>query len=147
MRSFRSRLCRMIVTFVFAPKFKPGISVERQRKALDKFARRAMLPAGTRIQQVNADGVRGEWVSVDETGGKSAILYLHGGAYNMGSAQTHRELTARISKAGGVKSLLIWLRMICVYAGRIFRSVGLSIDDLSEHQWYFDFRTWRLMAK
>lgn len=111
MRSFRSRLCRLIVTSVLAPKFKPEISVDRQREALDKFARRAMLPAGTRIQQVNADGVTGEWISVDETGGKRAILYLHGGAYNMGSARTHRELAARISKAAGVKSLLINYRL------------------------------------
>jgi monoterpene epsilon-lactone hydrolase len=111
MRSFRSRLCRMMVTSVLAPKFKPEISVDRQREALDKFARRALLPARTRIQQVNADGVKGEWISVDETGGKSAILYFHGGAYNMGSARTHRELAARISKAAGVKSLLINYRL------------------------------------
>jgi len=100
-----------MVTSVVAPKFKGEVSVDRQRKALDRLARRAMLPAGTKIQQVNADGVTGEWISVDDTGGKHAILYLHGGAYNMGSARTHRELTARISKAAGVKSLLINYRL------------------------------------
>jgi monoterpene epsilon-lactone hydrolase len=115
MRSFRSRLCRMMVTSVLAPKFKPGISVDRQREALDKFARRAILPAGTRTEHVNADGVTGEWISVNETVRTSAILYLHGGAYNMGSARTHRELAARISKAAGARSLLINYRLAPEY--------------------------------
>lgn len=115
MTSVRSHLCRVVVKYLMAPKFDVSRSVEEQRENLEAFARRSLLPAHTRIQPVGAGDVPAEWISAGEARGECAVLYLHGGAYNMGSAQTHRELVARICKASEVKALLVGYRLAPEY--------------------------------
>lgn len=52
-----------------------------------------------------------EWISVGKTLEECTVLYLHGGAYNIGSLNTHRDLAAQISKASKIKTLLIDYRL------------------------------------
>lgn len=130
MRSVRSHLCRLVVKYLMAPKFDISKSVEDQRKALEVFAKRSLLPANTRIHPVSAEGIPAEWISVGDARNECAVLYLHGGAYNMGSAQTHRELAARICKASGVKSLLVGYRLAPEYP------YPAAVDDaVSAYRW------------
>lgn len=74
---------------------------------MNRFAR---LPAGTEVLPVSANGVPAEWISgpVPQPG---ALLYLHGGAYAMGSIASHRELVARLAMAGGVRALAVAYRL------------------------------------
>ncbi|MFW0791512.1 alpha/beta hydrolase [Gordonia sp. CPCC 205333] len=54
--------------------------------------------AGTQVIPVAVDGVRGEWVLAPAVKfGARAIYYVHGSAYVICSAQTHRGLAARLS--------------------------------------------------
>ena len=63
------------------------------------------------IIKVDADGVPAEWVAAPNASEDSAILYLHGGGYVIGSIDTHRELAARISKSTGSRVLIIDYRL------------------------------------
>ncbi len=61
------------------------------------------MPDGTRVIPVNRPGVRGEWVlGPGATFGTRAGYYIHGSAYVICSARTHRKLVARLSEATGM---------------------------------------------
>ena len=58
-----------------------------------------------------AGGVRAEWVSAPGAHEDRVVLYLHGGAYVMGSINTHRDLAGRISRASGARVLNVDYRL------------------------------------
>jgi acetyl esterase/lipase len=94
-----------------SPNFNAASSVQKQRKALDKFSKLSILPRKTKVQPIKIGKFAAEWISVRNTPEDCVILYLHGGAYCIGSLHTHRELAARISKASKIKTLLIDYRL------------------------------------
>lgn len=47
-----------------------------------------------------------DWVYVDGTSTRRSIIYLHGGAYTLGSRNSHRGLASRIARASGARVLL-----------------------------------------
>ncbi len=69
------------------------------------------LPENTHIEQVDANGVPAEWVSASNADTERVLLYLHGGAYVLGSFKSHRDLVARLSAASGIRGLLIDYRL------------------------------------
>jgi acetyl esterase/lipase len=69
------------------------------------------VPADVRSSPVDADGVRAEWVEMPGAVPGRAILYLHGGAYVVGSPDTHRSLVARIAAATRARCLVIDYRL------------------------------------
>ncbi|WP_439029794.1 alpha/beta hydrolase [Gordonia terrae] len=69
-------------------------------------------PAGTTVTPVRDEGVTGEWVlgpGVAHSG--RAIYYLHGSAYAICSARTHRGLAARLSLATGLPVFVVDYRL------------------------------------
>jgi hypothetical protein len=94
-----------------SPKFNDSITVQKQRKALEGFAKLSILPGKTKIQPIQIDKLAGEFISVGDTPDDCVVLYLHGGAYNIGSPNTHRDFAARISKASKIKTLLVDYRL------------------------------------
>ena len=69
------------------------------------------LPEGTQVESVDADGIPVEWVSAPNADTERVLLYLHGGAYALGSFKSHRDLVARLSAASGIRGLLIDYRL------------------------------------
>lgn len=51
--------------------------------------------------QASANGVEGEWTVVDGADLSQRILYIHGGAFAVGSAKSHRAITYNIAKRTG----------------------------------------------
>jgi acetyl esterase/lipase len=85
-------------------------TIEAQRARNERSPRWNRLPAGIHCQPVSAGGVAAEWAAaVDADPG--VILYLHGGAYALGSINTHREFVARLAHAAGVRGLAIDYRL------------------------------------
>ncbi len=70
-----------------------------------------VLPPGTHAEPVRAGGVPAEWVAVSGAAEDRAVLYLHGSAFITGSAETHREIGARISAASGARVLVLEYRL------------------------------------
>ncbi|TWS23318.1 alpha/beta hydrolase [Tsukamurella sputi] len=68
-------------------------------------------PRGTTVTAVRAP-VRGEWVlGPGVTYGRRAIYYVHGSAYVICSARTHRSLAARLSAATGLPVFVVDYRL------------------------------------
>jgi epsilon-lactone hydrolase len=106
--SLGSRLARLTIRMYLAPAFGDRDFVQAVRKSLDNISKLTILPRGTRVEQVDLAGLKGELVSAGgvDPKGKKVILYLHGGAFFAGSPATHRELAARISAASGLPALV-----------------------------------------
>jgi monoterpene epsilon-lactone hydrolase len=66
---------------------------------------------GVKAVPVNTNGVPAEWLIPDGAMKDCALLYIHGGAWFMGSANTHRALASRIAYASGVQALVINYRL------------------------------------
>ena len=111
MPSLRSHIYRLVVKFLMSPKFDTTSTAQKQRKALERFSTLSILPGKTKIRPLQIGKINAEWISVGNTPENCVILYLHGGAYCIGSLNTHRELAARISKASKIKILQIDYRL------------------------------------
>jgi epsilon-lactone hydrolase len=84
--------------------------VEAQRTRQEKTTRYIRMPAQTHCQPIQANGVPAEWIE-SEKDDCGVFLYLHGGAYTLGSINTHRELVARLAHAAGLRGLIINYRL------------------------------------
>lgn len=110
--SLRARVLERLLRLSIGRSFRrAGRSVDRLRKLEGTLARSQRPPAGTRTSPIAAPDVTGEWVDGPGARGEGAILYLHGGAFVMGSPATHRELAARISTAGASRVLSLDYRL------------------------------------
>ena len=63
------------------------------------------------VTSVDANGVLAEWVAAPNANDNCAVLFLHGGAYILGSIESNRELAARISKSTRSRVLNIEYRL------------------------------------
>jgi monoterpene epsilon-lactone hydrolase len=110
--SLRGRLMGFLVARLVGPKFRrAGESVAELRRLNEFAARNQRTPAGTEVAAVEADGVPAEWVRAPASRPDRAVLYLHGGAFVMGSPATHRELAARVSAVTGAAVLVLDYRL------------------------------------
>lgn len=85
-------------------------NVIEQRAMQEKMSRFLKPPADVRCQPVDTNGVPAEWIAAAGADA-GAILYLHGGAYTLGSINTHREMVSRLSRSTGMPALAINYRL------------------------------------
>jgi len=102
-----NKLLKISVPFFFSSLSKP---VAEQRARAEKMARFFRLPKGMQCQPVDVNGVPAAWFLPDESA-DGVILYLHGGAYALGSINAHREFLSRLTKAIGKRILAIDYRL------------------------------------
>ncbi len=88
-----------------------GASVEQRRAAMEAVTLLFPVPADVKGEPVNAGGVPGEWIAAPGADPERVIYYLHGGAYIIGSINTHREMISRLSRAAGARALAIDYRL------------------------------------
>jgi monoterpene epsilon-lactone hydrolase len=67
---------------------------------------------GVAISATNAGGVDAEWVMAPGASHERRLLYIHGGAFAIGSAVSHRMITSALSKSCGVAVLAINYRLL-----------------------------------
>jgi len=87
------------------------LDVPRMRAEMEAMTASSVMPEGTRVEPVVADGVPAEWLSGPEADEQRVLLYLHGGGYLLGSLATHRALAARIAAAAGIRALNVDYRL------------------------------------
>lgn len=97
--------------FLQGEKNAPPAPIDVRRKGLDTLNERLMgqpveLLPGTQVEKVVANGVPGEWIYFADSDKERVLLYFHGGAYLLGSGDSHRETVARLSAASGLRALL-----------------------------------------
>lgn len=81
------------------------------RERLDGLGDRADL-GDVDIRPADADGVPGEWVLAAGADPDRRLLYLHGGAFTMGSSRSHRGITSTLSRLAGAAVLAIDYRLM-----------------------------------
>ena len=87
-----------------------ALSIRTVRRAVDAGAR--LMRVDPRVTVESLAEPRGEWVRpVAGCAQDGAILYLHGGAYVLCSAQTHRPITGRLALDTGLPVLALNYRL------------------------------------
>lgn len=87
------------------------IPIDLCRQGLANMMSFSRPPAGCSIERVNAGGPEALWVNAAQNNNRETILYLHGGAYSMGSAQTYIGFTGMLSELCGLRVLSVDYRL------------------------------------
>jgi epsilon-lactone hydrolase len=85
-------------------------SIEQQRSRQEKSTRFFRISKEVHCQPAIINGIAAEWI-ICPTAKESMILYLHGGAYALGSINSHREYLSRLALATQQKVLAINYRL------------------------------------
>ena len=110
MVSIRGRLFLRLIELQRSP-FEPGMCIEDQRSRLKELTARLPMPDGVSIESLRVSGRPAEWLLPLGARENRAVLYLHGGGYCLGSADTHRGLAARMAAASRTPVLLLDYRL------------------------------------
>ena len=96
-------ILRKMLQGLLKPVFSPRFSIGTQRRWLERLSALSIPPRGVSIEPGTVAGVPGEWLrSRDDSPTRGTFLYLHGGAYCVGSPATHRALTSRLARVTGL---------------------------------------------
>jgi len=111
--SLRARAARVAARWLVSPSLSSSAPPAARRARLERVARYARLPPPpcTRVEPATFRGVPGEWVRNARVTPRRTVLYLHGGAYVLGSTKVYRELTTRIVRAWSAQVAAINYRL------------------------------------
>ncbi len=82
---------------------------------------------------VNAAGVKAEWVLAPNADSRRRLLYIHGGAYIMGSALSHRRITSKLSEISNSAVLAVDYRLMPEHS----RMAGVE-DCRNAYRWLLE---------
>jgi acetyl esterase/lipase len=102
------------------------------RERLDALGDATALD-GIEILPAQAGGVPAEWVLALGADPHRRLLYLHGGAFAMGSPRSHRALTTALSRLTGASVLAIDYRLIPEH-----RRLDALADCQASYRWILD---------
>lgn len=77
------------------------------REAYDAMHAKTPVAAGIATEAVNTDGIRGCWVRAAAAPADRVILFLHGGAYMLGSAAAYQGLASQLASRAGVACFVL----------------------------------------
>lgn len=106
MASLRARIIRSISSRYIKKIDVRKADVNRMRRRLDTLGRLARTARGVRIEEAKFCGFKSEWLRPTTARRRKLLLYLHGGAYVLGSCRSHRHMVSHIARAAGVNALL-----------------------------------------
>ena len=95
---------RVFLRACFRPLIGPPFGARFQRTVVGVLAPLMPGAAGVQLRQERIQEIQVEIVTPDRAGraGTGAILYLHGGAFCLGSPVTHRSITTRLARDAGM---------------------------------------------
>jgi acetyl esterase/lipase len=114
--SWQTRITNFILRIM-----KPKLA-KKEGNQLVGFLRKQMAMSGEKkpkdvvVEKISMGGVECEWISVGVVPVNKALVYFHGGAYVSGSPVSHRDYAAAMSKALGVKLLMVDYRLAPEYS-------------------------------
>ena len=90
----------------------PPPTVEQQRAGADATMEAVgTMPDGVDVQDANANGVPGLWITPKSASTNHVVLYLHGGGYVVQSAKSHLKLASHIAVQASCRVLSIDYRL------------------------------------
>jgi cation diffusion facilitator CzcD-associated flavoprotein CzcO/acetyl esterase/lipase len=90
---------------------RPWIPIRAQRAWTEAAAKITLLPPGVTVTHGVLGGRPCDRISPRDADSTRPVLYLHGGAYVVGSTRTHRGLAAQIAVAAGAPVYLLDYRL------------------------------------
>jgi epsilon-lactone hydrolase len=85
--------------------------IVQRRRDMDARGRQFGVATDVTVEKFAAGGVPAEWTTTPAADRNSAMLYLHGGGYLIGSLDSHRHLASEVGRASGARALAIDYRM------------------------------------
>jgi acetyl esterase/lipase len=104
--SIRARIMRRLSRRYFANIDAQMADPVHLRHRLERLTRRFPKPKGVAISQATIADVPSMSLTPRNASDTGLLLYLHGGAYVMGSPVTHRNLVSNIAARTGLRALL-----------------------------------------
>lgn len=129
MSSSQSKVTRWVIKTLIAPILNAETPITIQRKQLDRLTGLVPLPKGVNSRSFNIRDIPALWIDVNAKN-QRVIFFLHGGAYNIGSIESHKEFAARLGLAADANVLLIDYRLAPEHPF----PAGLN-DALAAYQW------------
>ena len=80
--------------------------VAKMRKRLDQLGRLARPARHVAIEEKSIAGLHAEWYRPENAMPGKLLLYLHGGAYTLGSCDSHRKLVTHMAKEGNIEAVM-----------------------------------------
>ena len=77
-----------------------------QRETFDTLIAKTPIADGITLEAVDRDGISGWWVRPPGAPVDRAILFLHGGAFMLGSAEAYRGLASQVAIRAGVAAFV-----------------------------------------
>ncbi len=105
MISFQARIVRLM-TRQFFKRITPNADFRKMRAAWNEMGGKSRVAKGVQVRQATIEGIHCEWLVPEGCDGAPVLYYLHGGAYLMGSTQTHRRMVSHIARASGTRALV-----------------------------------------
>jgi|HubBroStandDraft_4_1064222.scaffolds.fasta_scaffold08585_7 monoterpene epsilon-lactone hydrolase len=75
-----------------------GTLAESRQHAEDFFAKYS-VPPELKLEHAEVGGIPGDWLTMPGADAKRVVLYIHGGAFVLGSPRGYRSMCARLAKA------------------------------------------------
>lgn len=96
-----------MVSMLEAAGLASAASLADQRTSIDGLGQLLPMAGGTSVADVDANGVPAAWITPEQSDAPaSAVLWLHGGGYNIGSAGSHLPLASHLAAAVGTPVLV-----------------------------------------
>lgn len=106
MISRRARIVRWITSWYIRRTHVATADVHKIRKRLDFIGRFLMRAFGVRVERTTVAGLYAEWLRPRHAPDDRVLLFLHGGAYLIGSCRSHGQMVSHIARAAGVNALV-----------------------------------------
>ncbi len=100
-----------ILGILWAAPSNDGAPIEQRRADMEALGGATPLIPGTTTEPVEVAGMPAQWVRGPGAEADTALLYLHGGGYCVGSIASHAPLASRLSTASGAAALVIDYRL------------------------------------
>lgn len=104
--SVPARIVRAITSLYFDLQDAKTANVQMSRARLNFLGRLVPAARGVAVEATEIAGLDAEWLTPREAIPGSALLYLHGGAYVLGSCDSHRHLVSHIARAAGIRAIV-----------------------------------------
>src|SRR5499427_2989264 len=86
-----------------------------RRQRIDEIGSTWPVANDARLEEVEFDGVPGEWSIVPGSDPSHVLLFFHGGGYSSGSIVSHRRMVTEAGRAGRMRTLAVAYRLAPEY--------------------------------
>ncbi len=141
MSSLRARLIRSLTSRYIRKIDLAHADVGKMRKRLDQLGRLTRAARNVSIEEGKLYELKVEWYRPENARSGKVLLYLHGGAFILGSCDSHRKLVTQIARAGRIDAVLPEYRLApehpypaglqdCVGVYRALLEYGYNPDNI-----------------